>query len=436
MLYLKASEIVEVFDEYKGEKGKFIKTFALNDKRNKNGWRVTWASIKKNIATFLDDGGRPGIEYVKCEGTSCDLDHTDASTFELSLQVQEPYRVTTLIDFQLDEANHTAYFIHKVHDDAFFERVKNGEIKYVSPSIWPKSGGYAILGTMPNGLPMIDVYEWKGVHDAFVNNPAFGDDAKVTAVCEGVDCKMRLLTAAEIMNAEDELAPLKTVPLLVRHKDKLVFVSVTEEEAKKISSLESVNESAILETLRLDNSFHSCACNAIQMDEKDRKELEAVKAELEEEKKKTKELESKNASLAAELAKAKKASDGEGEEEKEKEKKPESAKKAKASVEESEEVKTLKATVEALQKEAKAPLIAKMVAARRAKGASDEQIEAFEESLKAKSFDEVKAQYQSEEILIKDLTAREQVHFDFPESTVPGALAGKSLEDIFQEGTA
>lgn len=88
MLYLKASSDIEVLSEYKGQKGVFVKTFAFNDQRNKNGWRVTWDSVKAHIATF-EENQRPGIEFTKCDGTICDLDHTDGATFAQSVKVQE-----------------------------------------------------------------------------------------------------------------------------------------------------------------------------------------------------------------------------------------------------------------------------------------------------------------------------------------------------------
>jgi len=193
-VYFKASSHIEILDEYEGQSGQFLKTFAINDKRNKNGWRAVWSGIRKNIETFK---GKPGIEFVKCDQDGCDLDHTEAQTEEMSLKIQEPFRVTTTIGFTFDESTHTAYFIDKIDDPAFYEKVKSGEIKYVSPSIWPKSGGYDIIGEMENGQPMIDVWEWSGLHHAFVTKPAFGDDAKITATCEGQDCPVKLLTAKE-----------------------------------------------------------------------------------------------------------------------------------------------------------------------------------------------------------------------------------------------
>lgn len=40
MLYLKARAGIEVLATYEGEKGQWLKTFAISDKRNKNGFPV------------------------------------------------------------------------------------------------------------------------------------------------------------------------------------------------------------------------------------------------------------------------------------------------------------------------------------------------------------------------------------------------------------
>ena len=96
MLYLKASSSVQVLNKYNGKPGKWLKTFAMNDQRNKNGWRLTWESIKKRIPDFI---GFPGIEYRKCTKAGCDLDHTEGSTYESSLKAQTPHKITTIRDY-------------------------------------------------------------------------------------------------------------------------------------------------------------------------------------------------------------------------------------------------------------------------------------------------------------------------------------------------
>lgn len=338
-VYFKASEVIETLDEFEGKSGQFIKTFALNDKRNKNGWRAVWEGIVKHLDSFKK---RPGIEFMKCNEDGCDLDHTEAQTKEMSLQVQEPFRKTTIVGTQLDEPNHKSYFIHESLDPEFFEKVKSGEIKYVSPSIWPRSGGYEIVGQMENGAPMIDVYDWDGLHDAFVNKPAFGDDAKITATCEGKGCPVKLLTAKEKQTQSDtwdqsvsaivllgdavedcvtrkikgygqrpddqklaiffsecrkslggivdqgDIPHLQEIQLL--HNKKKRFMSVNEQAYNKIQKLleswKAVDETKVFEIIRQDtenSSFNSCTCSASQMSPEEEKEMNSKLTAMEHE---------------------------------------------------------------------------------------------------------------------------------------------------------
>lgn len=448
-MYLKASEDIQLLDEYNGEKGQFVKTFALSDKRNKNGWRVTWDSIKNNISDFSKNE-RPGIEYVKCENSICDLDHTDAATFETSLQVQEDFRKTTIIDYTLDENNHIAYAIHKVNDPEFYTKLENHEIRFVSPSIWPISGQYTVLGQMPNGLPKLDVYDWKAVHIAFVNNPAFGDEAKVTAMCEGEGCQMRLLTAADKKKlTADELAPLEEIPLLVKHKDHMTFVSTTKEISQKINDLFSKEYNPNIQSVTAilkNNSYSMCSCSSkLAMDAKElelklddaTKSLKASTDTNVEKDKKIKDLESKLAKLEAKEAcskcgsmdhttsehtseNAKKGKKGETE--------PEEDVKAKNAV--------LEARIKSTELELAKPLISKMVDGRKSQGATDEQIKTFETALKSKTYEDIKTQFESEEILLNAITVKtespEGTHFEFNGGNEK-SLSGKSLETILEE---
>ena len=226
MLYLKAGTEIKPLDTWKDRTGNFAKIFLMNDQRNKNEWRATWESIKENAEDFI---GKPGIEYTKCVDGKCDLDHTDATTYAQNLTVQETFRVSAIVDIILDENTHTAYAIHEINDDAFAEKLQKQEVKYVSPSIWPKQGQYEIIGKKANGALVIDVFSWYALHSAYVNNPAFGDDAKVVAQCSdhGEACMMRMLTAKEI--TADELDPLKEIlPLLIKHRGRHTFLSAPE----------------------------------------------------------------------------------------------------------------------------------------------------------------------------------------------------------------
>lgn len=513
-MYLKASAGIQVLDEYNGRKGQFVKTFALNDKRNKNGWRVTWDSIKKYISDFID---KPGIEFTKCENSICDLDHTDAATYQKSLEVQEDFRKTNIIDYTLDENARTAYFIHEVLDPEFYAKLDNGEIKYVSPSIWPKSGEYTILGKMPNGLPMLDVYGWMALHDAFVNNPAFGDDAKITATCEGEGCAVHLLTAAEKqsteiqtiifekskfslkeakdwlkkngkkipdvdetedsyrfrqqdpgkfkeksfrtisltdgvkavigkpdLSASEDLAPLQQVPLLVRHKDHMVFASISSLVAREIDALfekENIPNIESVMSIFKNNSLNACKCSSKIVMESDlkatleakEKELKAANENLTAAQKQIQELKSTMDEMKkAAKAKSKKGSNGDNTDD-------ETNESTDNTEEEKKEVGAKKATLERikiLESDLAKPLIAKMVEVRQLSGATEDQVKTFEESLKAKSLEEIKSLYANEEILMNKLSANaerhESTHFEF-NGGQERPLSAKSLEEIMAE---
>lgn len=175
-MYLSAGSIDpnNFLTDWKGKSGKFIRTFGINTTRNNNEWMVTWESIKQHINTAL---GRPGIEFEKCKEGKCDLDHVEAESFDGIIQKQKPYERTKIVDYILDEENESVDFIHEVNDDEFFEKIKSGDIAYVSAMVWPATGGYNVSGTGRAGLPIIDAFHWKFVHHAFLNdNPAYGKD--------------------------------------------------------------------------------------------------------------------------------------------------------------------------------------------------------------------------------------------------------------------
>ena len=195
-MYLLAKEIPKsnLFTNWKGREGKFVRTFGMNSERNKNEWRATWDSIKKYIHTALEF---PGIEYEICKKEGCDLDHVEAETFEENVEKQKPFARTKIIDYILDEENESVDLIHEVNDDDFWGKLQRREIKYVSPLIWPLAHGVKVLGRGRAGLPIIDTDKWKFVHDAFLkNHPAYGKDtATVKTMCDGKDCDVKLLSA-------------------------------------------------------------------------------------------------------------------------------------------------------------------------------------------------------------------------------------------------
>lgn len=203
-MYLAAREIPKsnLLTNWKGEEGKFVRTFGMNSQRNKNEWRATWDSIKKYIHTAK---GYPGIEYEVCKEDGCDLDHVDADTFEEVIEKQRPYERTEIVDYILNDKDESVDLIHKVNDEKFWEKLQTREIKYVSPLIWPLANGAHVLGTAENGMPIIDTDAWKFAHHAFLKKkPAFGDDiATVKTMCEGENCDVKLLSAKSLKGKND-----------------------------------------------------------------------------------------------------------------------------------------------------------------------------------------------------------------------------------------
>ena len=177
----------------------YVRTFLIDDTRNSNGWRVSWPSIKKYAKTFKN---KPGIEYTVCDQKGCHLDHTTAPSYEESKHVQRKYKKSTITDIQLDHANHTAYAIHRIDSPKLAKKIVGGQIKYLSPSVWPDQehtthklkvtqdaqGGY-------NGQWHIDTTKWRGLHEAWVDVPAYGDKARITEQCMGTtagECRKQL----------------------------------------------------------------------------------------------------------------------------------------------------------------------------------------------------------------------------------------------------
>ena len=170
------------FEPYEKDGDLYIKTWLIDDSRNRNGWRASWESIKQNAKSYI---GRPGIEYTKCGEQGCIRDHTEADTLEKNLHKQERYRVSTIVDTVLDEANHTAYAIHKVVDKEFAEKIRRNEIQYLSPAIWTDKESTSMKNV--DDKIHIDTTKWKATHTAFVDQPAYGQKAKVVSKCTGTE---------------------------------------------------------------------------------------------------------------------------------------------------------------------------------------------------------------------------------------------------------
>lgn len=205
----------EIKDQYKGRKGKFIKNFLLNDKRNKNGWRTTWESIKTHYEDFLN---KPGTYFEKSDGTP---DHPDGESYKKMMSNQENYRVVNIAGLELDEKTHSLYSISEILDEEITEidfegLLRDGKINFTSPGVWPIKSDE--VGTMADGRPELDVHEWKALHFSYINDPAFGEKAaKTLGTCEGLggECMTRLAASTDL-EGHDSLAPLQEVPLIMK----------------------------------------------------------------------------------------------------------------------------------------------------------------------------------------------------------------------------
>lgn len=465
--------------EWKGRKGKFVRTFGFNDERNNNEWRSPWKATKLHIATAL---GRPGIEFTKCDEDGCSLDHfDDAESFEENIEKQKPYARTTVIDFVPDENTKTMDLIHEVHDDAFWERLKTGKIKWVSPMIWPADNGLEKLGTGRLGLPILDAHHWKFVHVAFLEkNPAYGEAAGIRTMCEGDDCGVQMLSAKLMSQTTtsapgDDLDPLKEIPILYRHKGSLHFVSASQKvkdmivqrkkEGVKIDDQELASIMAKCKDPDEESPFITCSCKSkhnmtieddnkelkskLQAMEDDHKKLESKFTAMEDENKKKPEMaKARYASLIANMTDEEKdkmsASVKAMEDEEEMKAMDEAMKenKAKKATSDSDpEKKDMQARLQAMESDKSVTMIDGLVAVRKGK-ISDGDLTKFETSLKAQTYLEIQTQFKNEEYQINSLPAKEiksefeHFEFDGPMSASnSNGLAAKTIGERNGEET-
>jgi len=478
-MYLSAKEIpkTSLLTEWKGRKGRFVRTFAIDTTRNKNKWRVTWDSIVKNIETSI---GYPGIEFMKCEGGECDLDHVEAETFKGLVEKQKPYKRATTIDYVLDEINLSADTIDEVHDDEFWEKLQSGEIKYVSPLIWPYSGGYEVIGIDPiTGQRIIDAWDWHWVHKAYLTkDPAFGEDkANIKAMCEGDNCQMQMLSAKQLIDfslQNNTSPPQKEFPMIVKHQGHLHYLSASEKvqeiiKKKKEAGIK-IDDQAIAiayseagESNKAKTSFKTCTCDAKQnempTDAESYKELEAKLKATDDENKDMKaklkgmEDEKHDNNLKAKLkakfsAMFKGMSEDEREEMKAKLKGVEDEENMKAMEEVHKEMKAkedgegndttitkLKARVDKMEKLNLPTYIDGLIALKASTGVDQKILREYHTALLGKTFSEVEILYSNDEIIIKGLPAKSvqstEERFEMADNVT--ALKGKSSDEIIAE---
>ena len=208
---LTAAAKFDILNQYEGRSGKFIKGFLLNDKRNKNGWRVDWETCKKYATDFIN---KPGT-YMEVNGVP---DHPNGSTYIENLSNQEKHRVVNIIEVQIDEEKRQLNYVGEILSPElsgihFEKMLKKGLINYTSPGIWPEV--FKIMGLTEDGRQALDVFKFRALHFSYINDPAYGKDtAHTIGTCDGdgVTCSRQL--AAKLLGVNENLEHLQEIPLM------------------------------------------------------------------------------------------------------------------------------------------------------------------------------------------------------------------------------
>ncbi len=162
----------------------FIKAFLIDDSINANHWGVSRDAIIKNIQSAI---GKPFIIDFNT------FSHPNAESIEQLLKEQEKYRVGTIIDVNYN--NGYAWFIAEIFDTRAIKAIRDGIVRFVSPSIIVNEKDIVID---QNGNEIVKSFIV--AHVAGVKDPAFGIlKAKINAQCHGqkYTCLSMLMRASK-----------------------------------------------------------------------------------------------------------------------------------------------------------------------------------------------------------------------------------------------
>jgi len=160
----------------------YIKAFLINNEINRNFWKIPQDALKRYVDGFK---GRPLVkhpsgdhpDYIKEAG----LDERSPTFIKDMLRYQNDYKIGDIVDVQYEslkeDPNRHAYFAYiRLTDPGYLESVKGGSVSsYVSPLIFDldfKKRGEPTTNFMP-------------LHLAIVNEPAYGNIARIRASCNG-----------------------------------------------------------------------------------------------------------------------------------------------------------------------------------------------------------------------------------------------------------
>lgn len=459
-IFMAASEIV--FTET--DEGFFVEGFLISDKINQNGWMVTQEANQKDGHEWK---GRPDIFFIK-DGR---LDHTTGDSFETSMEAQEPFRKGTMQKILGLDVGRRLTSISKIEDPDIIRRIKNKEIKWTSPAVFPRSlEDVEIVPIGPNSHIHI-LHRYRPLHRAFVDDPAYGrGETQLGLTCEGnsKECLVKL----EQLKAgigDDEIGPLRTIPLKVSKCSEtgnlIIEMEASElsEEVSKCLSEKGGNptdqdiaicfDEARKKLAKKANSSQihkSYSTNQMGNEEITRKEMDEIKGQLKDISEDVKKALKAQTETEEEKKEAKKAQDEKDEKEKQAKKskhgqdKPEDEKTAQ---EKEDEEKARKAQEEEDEKKmtariaselsVKIPLVEKYVAAKTAQKTLDEKAstELREKMLKA-SVDEIKEKLDDIESFVGVTEQSSESKIGYMGSTEYSGnteLENKSTEELLKE---
>lgn len=206
--YLGAAHSFEIITRVDPVAGKYvrpdvtiIKTFYCDDTVNENDWQATWEGLKEDAVDL------PGTPLVLKE----DLEHPKFS-------VQEMFDRGTIFDYDIDEVNHQIIVYARITDLSIVERIKSGELQYVSPALIPRGSEY--LKTV-KGIDVLS--RTLPIHLCIVSNPAYGKEkAKISHICsgDGKECyhRLKMMTAATVIIATAQDCVSRKIEILKREK--------------------------------------------------------------------------------------------------------------------------------------------------------------------------------------------------------------------------
>ncbi len=146
-----------------------IKSFLIDDSINANRWGVSRDAITNSIRSAI---GKPFVIDFNT------FSHPTAESVDGLLREQEKYRVGTIIDVSYNDVY--AWFIAEINDPRAIKAIKDGIVKFVSPSIIV-DGSDVARDANDNEI----INKFVVAHVDGVKEPAFGIVAQMNAQCSG-----------------------------------------------------------------------------------------------------------------------------------------------------------------------------------------------------------------------------------------------------------